>query len=1082
MQTKTIIMKKRALSFFVFSALCMGLMATDKTQVWDFGAEQLNTTEYQNMLSVDEINSWFPGVVPGTPNTTMGEWTANDSCNIRFSANNKTNHRLRTTNEALTRWDNKSLTDATGNVYTGYVYSNSNNDKNVYLASTYSPNERIEFMVGSNGNAATYEFLSPDGSIQTGQFTNAAKLEKLTFYAGAEGEYKIYCINEKLVVARIYRYPERKIAVNGTITAPDNMPESYQIAFTNLQNNVVTTVTPVDGAYSVELAAGFDYELSLVNAPTHVVVNKDFSLTYEATATTNNVNIASVAMANVTGNVTGLPTEQLAKVEFEFTVPEGSVYIPEMNIDRQTGSYTLQVEKGVEYQVAALNVNDYTLDSQVLSAEEDATLNLNFTAKPTYAITINLTGATAEDLANATFVFTNLNEEGYVYTFIGTENIALRDGVYSVKVENTGSFTQLLTSNLKVEGAATAKTIDFTAEPITYWDFKSDEYQTGYTNPGNTYTYNQLTITGGKAHSGGGMAIKSGSINVPVNGSCKIIVGTDYEWAYYFDVNDTIKAKSGSTSEKTIYEYEYNGEAGVVVITFCSELTSYVWSIEMVEMMPYQSVLTVGADKPYQTINEALAVIRKMDRPNNESVTLMIDPGNYEEMLVIDMDSIRFVNASATPSIALKNQGVDIDENAVRITGYYGHGYNYASMGADYKWDARTLQVNKENGYASVVNGGGSGSTYWNATVVVEGKDFYAENIIFENSYNQYISAKEADDLVFEAEGGKGVRPTDAGNTSVQNRSFRERAAALALTKTSDRTFLNNCRVIGRQDSFYGAECRVACYKGALMGACDYLFGEMNLTCYQTDLVMNTDEDKNDVAYITAPKTGAGQRGMLFFECNVVSAEVGTETAAIHSSKPGLWGRPWEGATSEAIFAGCKVDTCEYNGEAGNFVGQSLIEARGWDAGLSSASERCGEYACNVGTEGRVEWAIDFTEPKTADGVDFTLFNWTKGNDNWDPFAAFGLDTDALPTPLDNAFNALNPSLNDAGIQMYSYGNEVFFKGIGETTRVQIYTLDGHLVNARQIEADACVYLPNGAYVLRAQNTTGETVCKVLVK
>ena len=51
-------MKKRVLSFFVFSALCMGLMATEKTQVWDFGAEQLDTAEYQNMLSVDELVSW----------------------------------------------------------------------------------------------------------------------------------------------------------------------------------------------------------------------------------------------------------------------------------------------------------------------------------------------------------------------------------------------------------------------------------------------------------------------------------------------------------------------------------------------------------------------------------------------------------------------------------------------------------------------------------------------------------------------------------------------------------------------------------------------------------------------------------------------------------------------------------------------------------------------------------------------------------------------------------------------------------------------------------------------------------------
>lgn len=1077
-------MNKRAFSFFVFLALCMGLMAADRIQVWDFGAEQFNLAEYQNMLSVDEINSWFPGIAPGTSGTAMAEWIANDSCNIRFSANGKTNHRLRSTNEALTRYDNKSLTDAVGNVYTGYVYSNSSSEKNVYLASTYKPNERIEFMVGSNGNAATYELLAPDGSIQTGQFTNAAKLEKLTFYANMEGEYKIYCTNEKLVVARIYLYPERKIAVSGTIMVPDNMPDGYQIAFTNLQNNVVTTVTPSDGTYSVELAAGFDYELSLVNAPAHVVVNKDFSLSYEAGITIHDVSISSVAMVDVAGNVTGLPIEQLERVEFEFVVPEGSVYVPEMNIDCQTGSYTLRLEQGVEYGVAALHVNDYSLDINVLSAEESTTQDFHFTAKPTYAVTIHLTGATAEDLADATFLFTNLNEAGYVYTFTGTEAIALRDGVYSVKVENTGAFTQLLTSNLKVEGAATVKTIDFTAEPTTYWDFKNAgnyDASNNLKNPCSGITY--TTEPGGKfAYHGGsyGSQAANVSIQIPVSGPSIILVKVGYTWNIGFG-EEQFAATSGDNGRQTLI-LEYTGEAGYVTLIANAGTTSYIESIQVNESVAYTPIVTVGADKTFQTIHDALAAIRKMERPNNESVTLMIDPGNYEEMLVIDMDSIRFVNASTTPSIALKNKGVDIDENAVRITGYYGHGYNYASMGADYKWDARTLQVNKENGYASVVNGGGSGSTYWNATVVVEGKDFYAENIIFENSYNQYISAKEANDLVFEAEGGKGVRPTEVGNTSVQSRSFRERAAALALTKASDRTFLNNCRVIGRQDSFYGAECRVACYKGALMGACDYLFGEMNLTCYQTDLVLNTDEDKNDVAYITAPKTGAGKRGMLFFECNVVSAEVGTETAAIHPSKPGLWGRPWEGASSEAIFAGCVVDMCGYNGEAGNFTGQSLIEARGWDAGLSSASERCGEYACNVGTEGRVEWAIDFTEPITADGVDFTLFNWTRGNDEWNPFAAFGIDTDALPIPQSDSTTALHPSLKDAGITMYGYGNEVFIKGVVQNTSVQIYTLGGQLVSSRRIDTGACVFLPDGAYVIRVWNNISETVCKVLVR
>ena len=37
-------------------------------------------------------------------------------------------------NEALIRYDNKSLKDADGNVYNGYIYSNKSADKGVYVA------------------------------------------------------------------------------------------------------------------------------------------------------------------------------------------------------------------------------------------------------------------------------------------------------------------------------------------------------------------------------------------------------------------------------------------------------------------------------------------------------------------------------------------------------------------------------------------------------------------------------------------------------------------------------------------------------------------------------------------------------------------------------------------------------------------------------------------------------------------------------------------------------------------------------------------------------------------------------------
>ena len=57
-----------------------------------------------------------------------------------------------------------------------------------------------------------------------------------------------------------------------------------------------------------------------------------------------------------------------------------------------------------------------------------------------------------------------------------------------------------------------------------------------------------------------------------------------------------------------------------------------------------------------------------------------------------------------------------------KITWYYGHGYQYRSMGA--------------------INYGGSRSRRWNASVLVTAPDFYAENIIFENSLYNYKICK----------------------------------------------------------------------------------------------------------------------------------------------------------------------------------------------------------------------------------------------------------------------------------------------------------------------------------------------------
>ncbi|MEY2870067.1 MAG: hypothetical protein RIR01_2573, partial [Bacteroidota bacterium] len=271
---------------------------------------------------------------------------------------------------------------------------------------------------------------------------------------------------------------------------------------------------------------------------------------------------------------------------------------------------------------------------------------------------------------------------------------------------------------------------------------------------------------------------------------------------------------------------------------------------------------------------------------------------------------------------------------------------------------------------------------------VIAANGFEAENIIFENSFNQYISKKESQDkVVMWAVGNKGLRPTDYGNTAVQNRSFVERAAAIGIPNGVDKTILKNCRVIGRQDSFYGGQgSRVAIYKGVMMGAVDYIFGGMTAVFYKTDFAMNVSDVAGDAAYLTAPQQSSG-RGYLLYECKVTSAEPGVESASIYRAKPGYFGRPWAANTSEVVVYKATIETSNYTGSEG----LSLISPEGWSNSLSGTSNNIYEYSTieksGVNNSGnRASWSKVITTPVLTDGTEIKPFNFTKGTDGWDPF------------------------------------------------------------------------------------------------
>lgn len=432
--------------------------------------------------------------------------------------------------------------------------------------------------------------------------------------------------------------------------------------------------------------------------------------------------------------------------------------------------------------------------------------------------------------------------------------MSLRAGTYTVALSGYNKYPVApgLISNLTVTDGAEA-TKDITLNNATKWSFGSASNDTLT----NESAYNGLVFTGavktesGKAHL---VAPAGTTIEVPVKAGQNVNVG--YYYQADFTVNgQTVTSNSGSTSKFESSDFTANAD-GTLTITV--NTLTYFTGITVGTKVPYAENIYVGADKEYKTINDALATVRLMDRPNSERVTINVDPGDYQEMLVIDVDNVTLKNTAANPDTALINKGVNITENGVRVTSYYIHGYNYFSMTDDCKYDEEVLKTNKENGYLSFENPG-SGTTknsYWNATVTVRGTGFEADGIIFENSANQYISTKEANDVVQEwTVGGKGTRPTTAGDTSVQNKSFVERAAAIAIL--GDKAYFNNCKFVGRQDTLYGASnIRAAFNKCTAMGGTDFIFGGMVATFYKSDIMMNTSEDNNDVAYLTLCSAG----------------------------------------------------------------------------------------------------------------------------------------------------------------------------------------------------------------------------------
>ncbi|QQY82325.1 T9SS type A sorting domain-containing protein [Tamlana sp. s12] len=1035
-----------------------------KTQVWDFGAEQLDAFLYDNMLDEAAINTWYPGVAPGTSGENLPEsfdagllnWTGKPSSD-----------RLRTTNTNLTRTD-ENINGVTG--YTGRIYQNgaSSSMQRLWTINLDEDDEITIFMLAQNG-VGELHFENTTAGDQNDVVTVGATLQEINFVAKSAGTFKIYDPVDKPSYYRILRKPAEFVTVAVSIdeAAAAGIPSGYTLDFTNRETGKVFSEVVSSGSCNVALPIGHSYDLSLGGANGYVISS---GLTFDATnaTTTHDVTVAKVDLHTLTGSITGLTDLSKLTLTYEPDPSVNTVYSPIVSINTSAATYSVDLESGVAYTIISEGVDDYQMASSTITITSAQTTDIDFTAKPLYTVDINTPDLDATQHAALELTFTNLNDNSYAYSFTDVDAVALRDGVYTVSYSGLDVYALelALTANLTVNGANTSTHLTF--NPVTNWSFDDKDIVTSDTH------YKGLVISGVKNEVAKGhlVAGNSNTIEVPMNPGDKMIV------SYYYQANFTIEGgtpvigNSNSTSLIERVEYMYTETtAGTVTLNVLG--TTYFTNIQVTPAVAFADTITVGSGKDYLTIKEALAAIAEMDRPNDERVTVLIDPGNYEEMLVINVKNVTLKNASSSPSIAILNKGVDIDANAVRITSYYGQKYNFYSQGPDNKWSAEALAVNKANGYTNYENkeGTGGGSSYWNATVVVAADGFTAENIILENSFNQYISLKESQDVV-EAKNSASepVRPTDYGNTDVQDRSkgYVTQAAAIGIANNTDKVTLNNCRVIGRQDTFYGGTgSRVVVYKGAMMGAVDYIFGGMTAVFYQTDFVLNTSDYSSDAAYITAAQQDSG-RGYLMYQCHVKSTIPGVETASQHGSKPGYFGRPWRANTSEVVFLETTIDASTYPGSEG----LSLINPVGWTSSLGGESDLMYEYGtieqASVDNSGsRASWSTMLTTPVLKDGTDAVPFEFTKGNDNWDPIGAFVLDV-------------TNPTEATNTVQIKGYKGHLYIANVKSHTKIEVYNITGAVVKTFSTATDRSFQINNGIYIIKVKDADGVKVVKVL--
>jgi pectinesterase len=216
-----------------------------------------------------------------------------------------------------------------------------------------------------------------------------------------------------------------------------------------------------------------------------------------------------------------------------------------------------------------------------------------------------------------------------------------------------------------------------------------------------------------------------------------------------------------------------------------------------------------------------------------------------------------------------------------------------------------------------------AGGTFFSSTVNVQGAEFEAENITFENSY------------------GVGSQ-------------------AVALSIHSDRAVFRKCRFTAWQDTLYAALGRQYYRDCFIEGHVDFVFGNA------TTIFDHCEIHSRGPGYITAESrtTPDGSGGYVFYQCRLTGENTG---------KGVYLGRPWR-PYSRVVYIECWMGE-HIRPEGWDNWGKVENEKTAWYAEIGSTGP-------GARTGGRVPWARRLSQTE-ADAFRPRVF--LRGSDDWDP-------------------------------------------------------------------------------------------------